>query len=213
MDREREIIHKILDNEADENDRNYLDRAAEENPAVNEEFTGLMNAVRMLEEGERREPPQAFTGEVMNRIPRARTSVLDRIRDFLFGSRVLRWNMATALATAVIVIAALALVSRTPRELPVQLAETAGQTVTVRLSFYSPQAQSVAVAGDFNKWKTDVDRMQRIDGMWNIELKLQPGVYTYSFIVNGTTWVPDPGAGSYQDDGFGSRNAVMRVNI
>ncbi len=55
--------------------------------------------------------------------------------------------------------------------------------------------------------------MKGTDGMWSIDLKLKPGVYTYSFVVDGKTWVPDPGAESYVDDGLGSRNAVLRVNI
>ena len=93
-------------------------------------------------------------------------------------------------------------------------ATTQGESaITVRLSFHAPQARTVAVAGEFNKWKTDADEMKRTDGTWSIDLKLKPGVYTYSFIVDGKSWVPDPGAASYEDDGFGSRNAVLRVNI
>jgi 1,4-alpha-glucan branching enzyme len=71
----------------------------------------------------------------------------------------------------------------------------------------------VAVAGDFNKWKTDVHEMKKTDGTWSIDLKLKPGVYSYSFVVDGTAWVPDPGAEFYEDDGYGSRNSVLRINI
>jgi 1,4-alpha-glucan branching enzyme len=85
--------------------------------------------------------------------------------------------------------------------------------VTVRLTFRAPEARSVAVAGDFNKWRTTADEMKRTNGVWSIDLKLKPGVYSYSFVVNGKSWVPDPGAEIYTDDGFGSRNAVLRVNI
>jgi hypothetical protein len=211
MDKSREIIHKILDGEAGEEERKFAAQGMESDPEMREELTGLMNAVRMLEESERHEPPQSFTADVMKRLPSAAHPVLAGLREFLFGSRVLRWNMAAALATAVLVVAALALSMRTPSLIPVHHAKTAKDAVTVRLTFISPEARSVAVAGDFNKWRTDA--MQRTDGMWTIELKLKPGVYTYSFIVDNTTWVADPGAGSYRDDGFGSRNAVMRVNI
>jgi 1,4-alpha-glucan branching enzyme len=85
--------------------------------------------------------------------------------------------------------------------------------VTVRLRFRAPEARSVAVAGDFNKWRTNADEMKKSDGEWSIDLKLKPGEYSYSFIVDGKSWVPDPGAEMYRDDGFGSRNAVLRVNI
>lgn len=212
MDRNKELIHRILDGEAGEEERKFAAHHMEADPEVREELTSLMNAVRMLEEGGRREPPQSFTSDVMKRIPSsAGRSVLDGLRNFLFGSRVLRWNMATALATAVLLVTALAVSLRTTPLVPLQPGETAQNAVTVRLTFISPQARSVAVAGDFNKWRTDA--MQRVDGMWTIELKLKPGVYAYSYIVDDTTWVADPGAGSYQDDGFGSRNAVMRVDI
>jgi len=38
-----------------------------------------------------------------------------------------------------------------------------------------------------------------------------PGVHEYMFIVNGDTWVTDPRADRYVDDGFGNRNAVLAV--
>ena len=212
MDRNREIIHKILDGEAGEEERKFVAQGMESDPEVGEELTGLMNAVRILEESERREPPQSFTMEVMKRLPSpAAPSLRAGLRAFLFGSRILRWNVATALATLLLVVAVLAISIRTTPLIPLQPGVTAQNAVTVRLAFFSPQARSVAVAGDFNKWRTDA--MRRVGGMWTIELKLKPGVYAYSFIIDGTTWVADPGAGTYQDDGFGSRNAVMRVNI
>jgi 1,4-alpha-glucan branching enzyme len=88
---------------------------------------------------------------------------------------------------------------------------TGEPAILVRLTFHAPQAHSVAVAGKFNKWRID-DKMERSDGMWSIDLKLKPGVYAYSFLVDGREWVPDPKAESYEEDGFGSQNAVLRVN-
>ncbi len=213
-DTERDIMHKILDGDAADSEKQAIARSMEADPALREEFTGLINAVRMLEESERQVAPPAFTTEVIRRLLLRPRSVLDRVRDFLFGSRVLRWNMATALAAAVIVLVTIVTVSRMHRETATTTATAPGESVvTVRLTFYSPQAHSVTVAGEFNKWKTDADEMKKTDGMWSIDLKLKPGVYTYSFIVDGKSWVPDPGAESYEDDGFGSRNAVLRVNI
>ena len=160
------------------------------------------------------QPPASFTANVMRNLPRSSPPALDRLKDFFLGSRVLRWNVASAAAFAVIVIFALVVVSRAPRETAVPSdADRTVPTVIVRLTFHSPQAQRVAVAGDFNKWKTDADEMKRTNGIWSIDLKLKPGVYIYSFIVDGKSWVPDPGAEFYQDDGFGSRNAVLRVDI
>src|SRR5574337_250869 len=207
MDKERDIMHKILDGDAEDDEKQIIARDMESDPALREEFNGLRKTVRLLEESGRQEAPSAFTAEVMRRLLLRPRSALDRMRDFLFGSRVLRWNMATALATAVIVLATVVVLSRMQRETATTTAPGPGESVVVRLPFYSPQAHSVAVAGEFNKWKTDADEMKKTDGMWSIDLKLRPGVYTYSFIVDGKSWVPDPGAESYEDDGFGSRNA------
>lgn len=232
MNKERDIMHKILDGDAGEDEKKAIARDMESDLGLKEEFIGLEKTVRMLETSERLEAPPAFTAEVMKRLPQRSPSVVDRIRGFLLGSRVLRWNMAAALAAAVIVLVTIVVVSRMHRE-PVEPTMTAisgpesvsvpesapgkpviGESViTVRLTFQAPQAHTVAVAGEFNKWKTDADEMKRTDGVWSIDLKLKPGVYTYSFIVDGKSWVPDPGAESYEDDGFGSRNAVLRVNI
>jgi hypothetical protein len=217
MDREREIIHKILDGDAEEEEQNILFQGMEADPRLKEEFTGLMNSVQLLRESERHEAPFAFTAEVMKKLPEHTPSKLGSLEAFLFGSRVLRWNMASVLAAAVIVLVMVVTVSRMHRETTGTIvASSSGQdetAVSVRLTFHSPQAQRVAVAGDFNKWKTDAHEMKKTDGVWSIDLKLKPGVYTYSFIVDGKSWVPDPGAELFQDDGFGSRNAVLRVDI
>ncbi len=212
-DKERDIMHKILDGNAADDEKQAMARSMDADPALREEFTGLINTVRMLEESERLEPPAFFTAEVMKKLPARKPSVASRIRDFFLGSRVLRWNVATALATAALVVVAVVVVMRMPQQAGMNIAKQTEPVVTVRLTFRAPEAHSVAVAGEFNKWKTDADEMKKTDGMWSIDLKLRPGVYTYSFIVDGKSWVPDPGAESYEDDGFGSRNAVLRVNI
>jgi hypothetical protein len=213
MDKNQQIIHKILDGEADEDEKKIVAQSMETDAGLKKEFASLEDTVRMLKESERREPPMSFTAEVMKGLPQKKATVFVRIREFFFGSRVLHWNMATALGVAVIVLFGVIMVSRVHREPSMNAAGPVESEMTVRLTFYAPQAHTVSVAGDFNKWKTDADEMKGTDGMWNIELKLKPGVYSYSFVVDGKSWVADPGAQAYTDDGFGSRNALLRVSI
>ncbi len=213
MDKNREILHKILDGEADAEEVKLAAQDMESDSRLKEELVGLQETVQMLKESRRYEPPAHFTAEVMKKLPRDKTAVFARIREFLFGSRVLHWNIATALGVAVILLIAGIMASRVHLEPSMNTAGPVESAVTVRLTFYSPQARTVAVAGDFNKWKTNADLMKGNDGLWSIELKLKPGVYSYSFVVDGQSWVADPGAQSYTDDGFGSRNAVLRVAI
>ena len=84
----------------------------------------------------------------------------------------------------------------------------------VDLIMSAPQAASVAVVGDFNGWDPQRTRMIRLDheGRWTARLKLPPGVHQYSFVIDGSTWVPDPGAKTTLADGFGGRNSVIIVD-
>lgn len=213
MDKERELMHKVLDGDAGEDEKQFIAGSMESDPGMREEFSALANAISLLEKSERIQAPAAFTAGVMRRLPKMRPMVLERLREFLFNSRVLRWNMASALAAALLLLLTVAVFRMDRGTVPIAATGPSEPMVTVRLTFHSPGARSVAVAGEFNKWKTNADLMNRKDDTWSIDLKLKPGAYTYSFVVDGKTWVPDPGADSYEDDGFGSRNAVLKVNI
>jgi 1,4-alpha-glucan branching enzyme len=49
------------------------------------------------------------------------------------------------------------------------------------------------------------------NGVWTVSIPLKPGEHSYMFVVDGKAWVTDPKAETYRDDGFGNKNAVMRV--
>jgi hypothetical protein len=84
--------------------------------------------------------------------------------------------------------------------------------VYVQFTLDAPGAQSVAVTGDFDGWAgshtlEDADG----DGMWTGRVPVQPGVHAYMFLVDGSTWITDPRAQRYSEDGFGNRNAILAV--
>lgn len=93
-------------------------------------------------------------------------------------------------------------------------AEESTLEVVVRLMLPAEGARSVAVAGDFNGWATDATPLEdpEGDGVFVGNLRLLPGSYAYMFVVDGDRWVTDPYAVNYRDDGFGNRNAVLRVD-
>ena len=74
----------------------------------------------------------------------------------------------------------------------------------------------VLVAGSFNGWAgseaegayamTDPDA----DGTWELTVTIDPGVYQYKLIVDGT-WMADPGNPKTADDGYGGQNSVLDV--
>jgi len=216
MNRDREILHKYFDGDMAAAEKEaFLQRLSSE-PGLKKEYDAFGKALRMVAESPRPAVPSAFTQEVMKRLPPSAIPLGERIRLFLFAGRTLRWNMATALVTVLALTVSLLVVSRqyVPPNGPIAALRPAAQesAATVRLNLYAPQARKVTVSGDFNKWQVDADVMSRQDGgVWTIDIKLKPGVYSYMFVVDGKAWVTDPDAETYQDDGYGNKNAVMRV--
>ena len=86
--------------------------------------------------------------------------------------------------------------------------------VPVRFVLPASGAHSVVVAGDFNEWRTDATPLvdDDGDGVFVGTVSLARGTYDYMFVVDGERWVPDPYASQYHDDGFGQRNAVLRLD-
>lgn len=206
---DRDMLQRLLDGEIPPAERDEVLRRVLSDPSLQQEYEDLQEAMKLLEREGPQHAPAGFTAAVMARLPEQAPSWGDRLRLFLFGDRVLRWNMASALALFLLV-AGIALLAQRPDRAPI--VATTDRAVTVRLSFYAPQAHQVSVAGDFNKWTVGTDVMERRDGgLWTLDLTLQPGRYNYMFVLDGSTWIADPGADSFQDDGFGSRNAVLRI--
>ena len=216
MKSERDIVHRLLDGDLPAAEKEAIVKQIQDDPVLRKEFDDLADAIGVVERQGRMRPPLAFTASVMSRLPRRTASLPARVRAFLFSSRVLRWNMATAMALVLLAVVSITMTKQMTNvnQEAVRTAAAPGSVVeTVRLTFSDPAAKRVAVAGDFNKWRTDTHLMTRENGTWTIELPLKPGVYTYMFIVDDGEWVTDPDAESYRDDGFGYQNAVMKVSI
>ena len=83
----------------------------------------------------------------------------------------------------------------------------------MRFAVRMPEAQSIALAGDFNGWRHDQLHMRPAESgrVWTVVVPLRPGRYQYMFVVDGHKWLTDPLADSHNDDGFGNRNSVVEV--
>jgi len=83
----------------------------------------------------------------------------------------------------------------------------------VKIFFYYPPARKVAVTGDFNDWNADGVPLKAAGkpGLWETELRLPPGVYSYNFIVDGELLVPDPNSPNQMPDGYGGTNSLLLV--
>jgi diguanylate cyclase (GGDEF)-like protein len=69
-----------------------------------------------------------------------------------------------------------------------------------------------ALVGNFNNWDKEVDPMVRQDdGSFKFDLALEPGVYHYKFVLDGTDWIVDPANPERSMDSLGGENSVLRV--
>jgi 1,4-alpha-glucan branching enzyme len=87
----------------------------------------------------------------------------------------------------------------------------AAQQMT-RFVFNAESASRVTIVGDFNDWDPDASPLQEMGkGVWTITIPLAPGRYQYTFVVDGTSWVADPGAPRTLEDDFGQPNSIITV--
>jgi len=131
-----------------------------------------------------------------------------RLGRWLTNPRPVRVSPLLVGITSAAVVAALLIGRQVP---PVSVP---GEDVVVYVQFAldAPGASSVAVAGDFDGWAgshtlEDLDG----DGIWTARVPIQPGVHAYMFLVDESTWMTDPRAQRYAEDGFGNRNAILAV--
>ncbi|MBF0559823.1 MAG: isoamylase early set domain-containing protein [Nitrospirae bacterium] len=207
-----DIFHKALDGEASSEELRELLSVVNSDQHLKKEFDALTDTANMLEKCERVPVPASFTTNVMGRLPR-NTAPGKTFWNFLFGQRVLRWNMATAFAVALFTVIVGSVIQIQNKQFAVTPASYTENANQVTFKLYAPNAKEVAVAGDFNKWSVNGSTMSRqTNGMWTVQVPLKPGTYNYMFVVDGKVWIPDPNADVYQDDGFGGKNSMVRVS-
>ena len=118
------------------------------------------------------------------------------------------WRIA-ALAAALLIAAGIAVrAGRTSGAAP---AASAAQSV--RFELVAPASSRVTVVGDFNDWDPQASPMVRAGerGAWSLRLALPPGRYRYTYLVDGTRWVPDPSEPPAVGDDFDTPTTVITV--
>lgn len=70
------------------------------------------------------------------------------------------------------------------------------------------EVESVHVAGTFNNWSQTAEPLEGPDdeGYYSAAVELKPGQYEYKFVLNGDTWITDPG--NREKVGFYNNNVV-----
>ena len=85
---------------------------------------------------------------------------------------------------------------------------------------YDPSGRtlkSVHVAGSFNGWAGTLAgggwplSYSAVDKRWKTEKALDPGSYSYKFVLDEKEWIADPSNPRTMPDGFGGQNSVLTV--
>ena len=83
----------------------------------------------------------------------------------------------------------------------------------VRLRLAAPASSRVAVVGDFNNWDPAATPLRRAGGgTWIVELRLKPGRYHYTFLIDGRRWARDPSEPPAIESDFGAPVSVLTVS-
>ena len=135
---------------------------------------------------------EGLEGRVVRRLarPPLRRPLWARIGEALSSVLVRpRWALAAgvALVAVGIVIGRWSLPPTRP------LLASGGNLFTVA----APEAQEVAIVGDFSAWQPISLVDHEGDGVWTVTLALPPGRYTYAFIVDGRWVGQDPAAADH----------------
>lgn len=92
------------------------------------------------------------------------------------------------------------------------LAAEGARPVLLRLA--APASSRVVVVGDFNDWDPAGTplRPSGDQGVWTVELRLKPGRYHYTFLIDGRRWAGDPSEPRAPESDFGAPVSVLTVS-
>lgn len=201
MTRDRDDLDRYLSGEIP------MDRLSDEDRAEEVRLRELLGTLR-----EESKAPEGFRDAVMRAVADVPASPARRLLQWWMRPREVRIRPAAAALLVAAAAAVLLLWPGRPGGVTSPTADS-GEVVT-RFVLVAPQASSVLLTGDFVSWSPEGIALQdlRGTGVWTADVKLAPGVYQYTFVVNGTDFVPDPRAVSQVDDGFGQVNSVVIVS-
>ena len=119
------------------------------------------------------------------------------------------WTLTVRPAFALAGALALALAVSRPLLQPATPA-AAPARVIVQFRLGDAEAREVALVGDFNGWRPEHRLHRTAAGVWAVDVALEPGVYSYVFVVDGEAIRLDPLAPRVTD-GFGGASSRLAV--
>ncbi|MQA90101.1 MAG: hypothetical protein GEU90_07690 [Gemmatimonas sp.] len=163
-------------------------------------------------------PVPDLTSRVMEALPApdgtpaTRTeSRLGRIARVLISPVTIAVRPAYLLAGVAIAVTGLMLLRPSepiPTLPPVAAVSPAGSRMYVQFRVEVPGATRVALAGSFTSWQPEYELTEVSPGVWSAMISLEPGVYDYAFVIDGTRMMTDPHAPQIADS-FGGSNSRL----
>jgi hypothetical protein len=148
---------------------------------------------------------------VMKRIRLApRQRPLARASRWLWDPRPVAFRLRPAVALAAAAMLALVVAIGRQRSVVESGDRMARAAMVVEFRLSAPGARDVALVGDFNSWKPAHRLRQTAPGVWAVSVPLEPGVYDYGFVVDGSSVRLDPLAPRVAD-GFGGESSRVTV--
>jgi hypothetical protein len=141
--------------------------------------------------------------------PESDAGVLRRIRSQASRAPGRPWWLGSRAAVALAAGVLLALLLRAPAS---ESIGGGGRPVELRL--VAPAGSRVVVVGDFNDWSPTATPLRPAGepGVWKVELRLKPGRYHYTFLVDQRHWVRDPNEPPVPQTDFGTPMSVLTVS-
>jgi len=191
-------VGRYFDGEMSAAEQEVFVRSFDDGDELSARFFQTREAVSRLRDMSLHKPPEGFAERV---VAQTRSSLLA-------ARRRRRLPVIAALAAGLMLAAAAWWLRFGGDKI-----EPAGPSGPPRVTFRveAPEAKSVHVVGDFNRWKVGDTAMTREREGWTVGLELPPGRYAYQYVLDGKTWLCDPASPLRVEDGFGGTNSLVIV--
>jgi hypothetical protein len=122
------------------------------------------------------------------------------------------FNRSLGWAVAACLLVLFSFMTRQDFKLQTQIQPLAGSTtVPHRFVIHHQKAQLVEITGSFTNWQSLSLVPSGTNGYWEISLELPAGDHQYTFVIDGSKYLPDPTVASQESDDFGATNSILKV--
>jgi hypothetical protein len=138
--------------------------------------------------------------------------VMGAVRRRRAATRFHRWSVTAGAIAATLLLSLV--VTRSVANGPASRPPSVIGRPAVQFELRAPDAQRLALVGDFNAWDAHATPMTRdpATGAWVASIALAEGRYLYAYVADGNRWLPDPRAPLASGDDFARPNSVLVVN-